>query len=91
MAKKPRLLIDWYFNTIRVPDDDATYIVIYSTGRSPPKEFYQHLRRLAERELIEKIGTGSVICKGRKTAMVVKMLAEKYSFRTKIFKVVEAF
>ena len=90
MAKASRLLIDRYFNTLNIPDDSSTYVVMYTAdGKKPPKEFYQHLARLKNRGLIEKFVPGSVICRGRKTAIVIKMIAERYSIRTKVFKVVE--
>jgi len=84
-------LVDRFFSELTmVADDGATYVVMYTArGRKPPKEFYQHLERLKSRGLVEKFVPGSVICRGRKTAIVLKKIAERYSLATRVFKVVE--
>jgi len=89
---KTKTLVDQYLEEVAdLPDDGSTYLVIYSTGKRPPKEFYHQLRRLAERNLITKIATGTILCKGRRAVMVVKKLIERYGKHKHMFKVVKVF
>ena len=83
-------LVDRLLEELKIPDDGSLYIVLYTLeGRKPPKEFYIHLARLSNKGLIEKFTVGSIICRGIRTAMVIKKVTERYSIRARVFRVVE--
>ena len=86
----PRSLVNRLLEELKIPDDDSLYIVLYTLeGRKPPKEFYIHLARLSNKGLIEKFAPNSIICKGLKTAIVLREITKRYSIKVRIFKAVE--
>jgi len=74
-----------------IPDDKNLYLVIYSTGKKPPKEFYHQLRRLSEHQLVRKIGMGVLLCRGRRSVALVKKLIDWYGRKKRKFRVVRIF
>jgi len=85
----PKPLVELYLRKVKTKYDGNLYLVVYSTGRRTPRDFYRHIRRLEELGLIEKVSSGVIMCKGSKALDVTMMLMKKYSFKTKVFKVGE--